>query len=211
MKLGGIALAWFAYFVLHSVLAATGVKAWIGRHWPRVMPAYRLAFNLLAVLTLLPVLWLVYGTAGEWLWRWQGAWAWLANGLALAAMLGFLATGRSYDMAEFLGLRQLHKPVSDDAETFSVSLIHRFVRHPWYCIGLVLIWSRDMNGPLLVSALMITAYLVIGSKLEEGKLIASIGEPYRRYMAQVPGLIPLPWKHLTAAQAAALTQHPAQD
>jgi protein-S-isoprenylcysteine O-methyltransferase Ste14 len=207
MKLAGIALAWLAYFVMHSVLAASGVKAWIGTRWPRAMPGYRLAFNILATVTLLPVLWLVHGTESDWLWLWQwrGAWAWLANGLALAAVLGFFATGRSYDMGEFLGLRQLRTQDNNDPESFRLSFIHRFVRHPWYCIGLVLIWSRDMNGPLLVSATMITAYLVVGSKLEEGKLVASYGETYRRYMTQVPGLIPLPWKFLTATEAAALT------
>lgn len=204
MKLFGIALAWFGYFALHSVLAASRVKAWIAGRWPQAMPGYRLAFNFLATVTLLPVLWLIYATESDWLWQWRGAWGWLANGIALAAVVGFLATGRSYDMGEFLGLRQLRTQGKDDPETFRVSFIHRFVRHPWYCIGLMLLWSRDMNGPLLVSALMITAYLVVGSKLEEGKLIASYGETYRSYMAKVPGLMPLPWKFLTAAEAAAL-------
>lgn len=208
MKLAGIALAWLAYFALHSMLAASEVKAWTAGRWPQAMPGYRLAFNVLATVTLLPVLWLVYGTESDWLWQWRGAWGWLANVLALAAVLGFLATGRSYDMGEFLGLRQLRTGGNDDPEIFRVSFIHRFVRHPWYCIGLVLIWSRDMNGPLLVSALMITAYLVVGSKLEEGKLIASHGETYRRYMAKVPGLVPLPWKFLTATEADALLKDP---
>lgn len=204
MQLAAIALVWLAYFVLHSMLAASGCKAWVAGRWPQVMPGYRLAFNVLAMVTLLPVLWLVYATESDWLWQWRGAWGWLANGVALAAGVGFLATGRSYDMGEFIGLRQLRSQGKDAPESFRVSFAHRFVRHPWYSIGLVLLWSRDMNGPLLVSALMITAYLVVGSKLEEGKLIASYGETYRSYMAQVPGLVPLPWKFLTATQAAAL-------
>ncbi|MCM2288781.1 MAG: hypothetical protein NDI67_07115 [Sulfuritalea sp.] len=205
MQLAAIALVWLAYFALHSMLAASFVKAWVAGRWPQAMPGYRLAFNVLATVTLLPVLWLVYATESDWLWQWRGAWGWLANGVALAAVAGFLATGRSYDMGEFIGLRQLLSQGKDQPEGFRVSFAHRFVRHPWYCIGLLLLWSRDMNGPLLVSALMITAYLVVGSRLEEGKLIASYGETYRRYMAQVPGLIPLPWKFLTATQAAALT------
>lgn len=205
MRLAAIALAWFGYFVLHSLLAASGVKAWVGGRWPRFMPAYRIVFNVMATLTLIPVLWLVYGVGSDWVWQWRGAWVWLANGLALAAILCLFVSGRSYDMGEFLGLRQLGGLDEDQAGSFTVSTLHRFVRHPWYCIGLVLIWTRDMNGPLLVSATMITAYLVVGSKLEEGKLIASYGETYRRYMTQVPGLIPLPWKFLTATEAAALT------
>jgi protein-S-isoprenylcysteine O-methyltransferase Ste14 len=172
------------------------------------MPAYRIAFNLVATLSLVPVLWLVYGADSDWLWQWRGVGAWLSNGVALMAILSLLVSGASYDMGEFLGLRQLGARGSDQLESFTVSTLHRFVRHPWYCIGLVLIWTRDMNGPLLVSALMITAYFVVGSKLEEDKLLASYGETYRRYMAKVPGLIPLPWKYLTAAEAAALMQRP---
>jgi len=209
LRLAAIALAWLAYFALHSVLAATAVKAWVARRWPQFMPGYRIMFNFVSMVTLIPVLWLVYGVAGDWLWQWQGIRAWLANGLALTAILGLAAAGTDYDMGEFVGLRQLVRRDADHAERFRVSRLHRFVRHPWYCVGLVLIWTRDMNGPLLVSALMITAYFVIGSKLEEDKLLESYGETYRRYMTKVPGLIPLPWKYLTAAEAAELMQRPA--
>ncbi|MCK9389874.1 MAG: hypothetical protein M0Q22_15975 [Sulfuritalea sp.] len=208
MRLSAIALAWLGYFLLHSVLAASSVKAWVAGRWPQFMRGYRILFNVLATLTLIPVLWLVYGVESNWLWQWRGAWAWLTNGIALTAILCLLVSGRSYDMGEFFGLRQLMAQCDDQPESFTLSTLHRFVRHPWYCIGLILIWTRDMNGPLLVSALMITAYFVIGSKLEEGKLIASYGENYRRYMAKVPGLIPLPWKYLTAGEAAALMQRP---
>lgn len=204
MRLAEISLAWLGYFLLHSLLAASGVKAWMARRWPRLMPGYRMVYNATAVVFLLPVLWLVYGAPSPWLWQWMGAWAWVANGAALTAVLGFLATARAYDMGEFLGLRQLEERTGDVTQTFSVSTFHRFVRHPWYSISLVLIWTRDMNGPLLISALAITAYLVIGSRLEEKKLIESYGDTYRRYMAAVPGLIPLPWKTLSVEEAAAL-------
>lgn len=203
-----IALAWTAYAGLHSLLASLAVKSWVGRRWPQLMPAYRLIFNGIGLLALLPVLWLVYGTPGDWLWRWQGAWSWLANGLALAAILGFAISSRGYDMAEFLGLRQLREHQPDDRQQFSLSTIHRYVRHPWYCFGLLLIWTRDMNGPLLVSAIAITLYFVVGSKLEEAKLVARYGDTYRQYLKRVPGLIPLPWKFLRAADAAALMQDP---
>lgn len=208
MKLIAIALVWSAYFALHSLLSATAIKAWVARHWPRLMPGYRAAFNVIAAVALLPVLWLVYGAGGEWLWQWRGVWAWLANGVALVAILCFYLSTRAYDMGEFLGLRQLKEHSQDDRQTFTLSVFHRYVRHPWYCFGLVLMWTRDMNAPLLVSVLAITVYFFIGSKLEERKLVAHYGETYRRYMAKVPGLIPLPWKHLTVAEAEALMQAP---
>ena len=208
MRLAEILLAWLGYFALHSLLAASSVKAWTGRHWPEFMRSYRVVFNLVATVTLLPVLWLVHDTDGSWLWQWRGAWAWVANGVALAAILCFFASSRSYDMGEFLGIRQWRDHGSDAAQTFTVSFLHRFVRHPWYSISLALIWTRDMNQPLLVSCLAITAYFVIGSRLEESKLMASYGERYRKYMAAVPGLIPLPWKYLSATEATSLMNSP---
>lgn len=208
IRLIEIALAWSGYFALHSVLAANTTKAWVARRWPRAAPGYRAAFNLIALVALLPVLWLVYAAGGAWLWRWHGALAWLMNGLALAALLAFAASTRAYDMGEFLGLRQLKTPAAEDAQTFSLSFFHRYVRHPWYCFGLVLLWAHDMNAPLLVSAVAISLYLVIGSRLEERKLVALYGQQYRDYMNKVPGLVPLPWKHLSAAEAKALVHQP---
>ena len=208
MNLSAIALAWLAYFALHSFLAASITKTWIGQRWPQFMPSYRATFNIVSIVTLFPVLWLVYGVGGDWLWQWTGIWAWLMNSMALLALLCFFASTRSYDMDEFLGLRQIRERGDVDLQDFTISVFHRFVRHPWYSFSLVLIWTRDMNGPLLVSALAITIYFVVGSKLEERKLIARYGEKYRQYMATVPGLVPLPWKYLTATEAAALSKHP---
>lgn len=208
MELVVLSLAWLAYAALHSLLAALSFKARIAARWPRCMPWYRLAYNAVAVVTALPLVWLTYATPGDWLWRWSGIGFWLANSLALAACVGFLVSARYYDMDEFLGLRQVRERTAlpDRPGGFSLSPFHRYVRHPWYCFGLVLVWTRDMNPALLLSALAITLYFVLGSRLEERKLIALHGEVYRRYMARVPGLLPLPWKFLSRAEAAALSR-----
>lgn len=203
-----LAFCWLGYFALHSVLASLAVKRRVAAASPQLMPYYRLTFNILASLLILPILWLTYSDPGPLLWRWQGAAAWLANGLALAAIAGFLLSLKTYDMQEFLGLRQLQLNVSnvEDQEHFHLSPLHRYVRHPWYFFGLVLLWTRDMNATTLLSGVFITLYLIIGSRMEEQKLLVYHGDIYRRYMARVPGLIPLPWKYLTAAQANALSK-----
>jgi protein-S-isoprenylcysteine O-methyltransferase Ste14 len=207
MELLPLALAWCAYAALHSLLASFVVKRGVAARWPGLMPGYRLAYNLIAAVTALPLVWLIYATPGGWLWRWTGAWAWLADGLALVAVGVLLLSSRHYDMDEFLGLRQIRDGAAqpDRPGGFSLSPFHRYVRHPWYCCGLVLVWTRDMNPALLLSALAITVYFVIGSRLEERKLIALHGDVYRRYMARVPGLLPLPWKYLRRAEARELT------
>lgn len=201
-----LSVCWIGYFTLHSTLASLAAKRRVAAAWPKLMPYYRVTFNLLALLLILPILWLTYRDPGPLLWRWQGAAAWLANGLALAALFGFWLSLKSYDMQEFLGLRQLrfHVRRVEDQEHFHLSSFHRYVRHPWYFFGLVLVWTRDMNATTLLSGVFITLYFVIGSRLEEKKLLVYHGDTYRRYMARVPGLIPLPWKFLTAEEAETL-------
>jgi protein-S-isoprenylcysteine O-methyltransferase Ste14 len=197
---------WIGYFALHSALASLAAKRWVAAAYPYLMPYYRLTFNALAMLLLLPILWLTYHASQPMLWRWQGIYAWLANGLALAAIFGFWSTLKSYDMQEFLGLRQLkfHIRKIEDQEHFHLSRFHRYVRHPWYFFGLVIVWTRDMSAPMLLSSVIITGYFIVGSRLEEKKLLVYHGDTYRRYMARVPSLIPLPWKSLTAEEAEAL-------
>lgn len=203
-----LALGWLAYAALHSLLAALPVKAAVTRRWPGFAPYYRLAYNLIALVLVLPLAWAAYAIPGDWLWRWTGPWAWLANGLALAALAGFWFSSDTYDMGEFLGLKPLRERRADAAEHdgFRISPLHRNVRHPWYALGLLLIWTRDMNAPLLISAVAVTLYFVLGSRLEEKKLEAHFGAAYREYKKKVPGLLPLPWKRLSAAEAAALMQ-----
>ena len=89
---------WIGYFALHSALASLAVKRRVAAAWPNLMPYYRLTFNILASLLLLPILWLTYHDSEPMLWRWQGSAAWLANGLALAAIFGFWLSLKSYDM-----------------------------------------------------------------------------------------------------------------
>jgi protein-S-isoprenylcysteine O-methyltransferase Ste14 len=204
--------AWLAYFALHSWLASLALKTWVAGRWPALMPVYRIAFNLIAGLGLAPILWLLYSDPGPMLWGWSGNFAYLADGLALAALAGFLLTLRDYDGSEFLGIRQWRNRTRSvqDQEGFHLSPMHRYVRHPWYFFSLVLIWTRDMSLSMLLSALLMTAYFIVGSRLEERKLVAYHGARYRRYMAQVAGLLPLPWKYLGPEAARALLEDDAE-
>ncbi len=65
-----LAICWIAYFALHSALASLTVKRKVATAWPGLMPWYRLGFNLLASLLILPILWLSYLDPGPSLWRW---------------------------------------------------------------------------------------------------------------------------------------------
>jgi protein-S-isoprenylcysteine O-methyltransferase Ste14 len=206
-RLCALVLSWLVYFGLHSALASLGLKRWVARAHPGWMRGYRLFFNGAALALLFPPLVLTYADRGPWLWEWTGVGWWVTNALAAGAALAFLWSLRWYDGLEFLGVRQWHGRVrtAEDQERFHLSPLHRFVRHPWYSLGLVLVWTRDMDPAFLTTALMISLYFVWGSRLEERKLVVYHGAAYRRYRRLVPSLIPLPWRYLTREQARALT------
>jgi protein-S-isoprenylcysteine O-methyltransferase Ste14 len=198
-----LAASWAVYGLIHSALACPAGKAWFQAHFARQFRAYRLLFNGLAVLLLAPPLWLLFSYPGETLWHWPTAIGWVADAAALAAAGGFLWSMKIYDSSAFLGLKQLRQtsPELELPAPLRLSWAHRFVRHPWYFFGLVIIWTREMNAALLVSAVVLTLYTVIGSRREEQDLVSSYGAAYREYRKRVPALIPLPWRYLSARQA----------
>jgi protein-S-isoprenylcysteine O-methyltransferase Ste14 len=198
-----LAIAWMFYGFLHSLLASHACKTAFRHRFPDAFRFYRLGYNLLAVLLLLPPLWLLFAYQGEPLWRWPPLLRWAADFAALAAIAGFLWTTRSYDTGEFLGFRQVseNRPAVDEQQPMSLSVAHRFVRHPWYFFFFFLVWTREMNAALLLSALILTLYVLIGSRQEEKKLLACYGTQYRSYQAAVPGLIPRPWRYLSKRKA----------
>ncbi len=193
-----ILVYWAVYFALHSALASSRAKTMVHARCPGF--PYRLAYNILAVILLLPAAWLLRGHPWPVLWEFDGNLkyvSWLLQGLAMA---GFLFSLRYYDMRAFLGLK------TESETRFTISPFHRFVRHPWYCFALVLIWSSDMNSGRLATSIMATLYLFLGSWHEENMLIERFGERYAEYRNRVPGLIPLPWKYLSRRDAATLVK-----
>lgn len=192
-------ILWGVYFFLHSLLATPAVKAAFARRWPARAARYPFYYSLLAVVLLLPVASLVSAVPGPVLWRWSGILGWLPNTLAVLALVAAWYAGRGYNLGRYLGVRD-----AAGNDTLFLGLLQRHVRHPWYALGLLVLWTRNMDLGTLVSALAITAYVVIGSRREERKLLATYGQAYRDYMARVPALLPRPGHSLTGAEAAHL-------
>jgi len=201
-----LTIIWIGYFVIHSILASLKIKGWVCEHKPAFMPAYRLTFNIIAVTLLAVPAWVLYTGHKTMIWQFDGIALWIMNGIALTAVIGFLISMRYYDGQEFLGLRQLREQEKriEDQENLQISPLHRYVRHPWYTFALMLIWTRPMDSLMFISATFMTLYFFLGSRLEEEKLKSYYGEVYINYIRKVPGLIPLPWKHLNETEANAL-------
>lgn len=187
---------WIGYFTLHSYLASSECKTRVAQRWPRWHARYRLVYNGIALFLLVPVLALVHAVPGPVLWDRPVIIDWIGNGLAIAALVLAWRSRSAYDMRALIGL--------DDAprrESFGISWLHRYVRHPWYACGLVILWTRPLDVAMVITAAVATAYLIIGSHLEEAKLLAAYGDAYARYRDRVPGLWPMPGRTLSDAEA----------
>lgn len=195
-------LLWATYFAGHSFLAGESAKSIARRRWPRLFARYRLLYNAVALLTLAPPVLYAKALSGPLLWHWAGPFALVADGLAVLALAGLIVAPTGYDLRRFLGLAGTAAGAGGLAgEGLRLSGVHRFVRHPWYGLALVLIWTRDMDQATALSAVAITAYFIAGSRLEEAKLIATYGDAYRHYRQRVPGLFPWPGRTLDRAAA----------
>jgi protein-S-isoprenylcysteine O-methyltransferase Ste14 len=184
-------LAVVAYGALHSLLASLWAKKLARRSLGCATRGYRLAYNVVALITLLPVLAVPALDPGPELYRLRPPWVALTiagQALALVALaVGLLQT----DPWHFLGLRQLKANESEATPRLVVGGLYRWVRHPLYTAGLAFIWlSPVMTTSLLALNLALTAYIYVGSVFEERRLVAEFGQAYLEYARKVPRLIP---------------------
>jgi methanethiol S-methyltransferase len=160
---------------------------------------YRLFFNAFSTAALVPLL--MYSYSARWktepIITWKGGMVIIQYGfIALGAIL-VLAGARHYSLLRFLGIRQILQGRSGAAMTnsgeFDSSGVLGIVRHPWYVAVFVFLWAQDLNLAGITISIILSAYLVIGTLLEERKLIHEFGDKYRLYQRQVSMFIPLKW------------------
>lgn len=182
------------YGVVHSWLASLQAKALARRAFgPITRRLYRLAYNIFAVVSFLPVLGVLALAPGRTLYAIPWPWALLTLGIqalaGLALLLGVAQTG----LASFLGLAQLVNPEADeDSGRLVVGGLYGWVRHPLYTAGLVILWLAPvMTTGLLIFNLGLTLYLYVGALFEERKLLRQYGQAYAEYRRRTPMFLKL--------------------
>jgi protein-S-isoprenylcysteine O-methyltransferase Ste14 len=190
------ALATALWCVGHSLFITHRWQAFLRRRAPRVRPWERLVYVAWATLSLgVLVLWL-RGLPARPLWDWHGPWQvprWA--GLGAAGLLFWLGA-RGYDGRGFLGLRQIrdHRAgrVPRDPPFRTDGILGR-VRHPWYTgTLLVLVCGLPFSDVNLAWRGVFVLYTLVGTELEERKLLAELGATYGDYRRRVPRFLPRP-------------------
>jgi protein-S-isoprenylcysteine O-methyltransferase Ste14 len=179
------------YFILfaivHSLLADSRTKSIVRRFSPGAGRWYRLAFVLLAVVMVLPFLYLLL-QADEILYAVPWPWRWLMIAIQLAGAIGLLEATRQTGVYGFLGLDQLS---SKDTADLVTEGFYCHVRNPQFLFAMIFLWLfPTMTASLLTFNLLATLYFYLGARHEEITLQEQFKEKYRSYREAVPMFLP---------------------
>jgi protein-S-isoprenylcysteine O-methyltransferase Ste14 len=191
---------WCLWCILHSGMIALRVSDYLKASLGNRYRYYRLVFNGVSIVTLIPLLIYSRRIDAPVLYEWNGPLLWLKFMLLAVAIGLFVMGALKYDMLSFAGIRQLRSgnrhAVMSETGAIDTSGIMGLIRHPWYLGALFFIWSDDtaITVSSLIVDLLLTIYIVCGTLLEERKLVVELGDAYRHYQKQVPMLIPTRWR-----------------
>lgn len=184
-----LSLAVFA--AVHSLMASLPFKRFLMRViGPSADRLFMPLFSLIAVLTLLPLMYLLYKDPGPFIYIIPSPWRWvMVGGQLIAAAVAPLAL--LHAPHRFRIRAQLSAPQSPEAGHLNIRGIYQWVRDPFLLSGLVMIWLTPfMTVNLLIIYLLATIYLYLGSLHWETRLVAQFGDEYREYKKQVRRIIP---------------------
>ena len=188
---------WTVYFTLHSLLATTWLKSAVARHYPKVARFYRLGYNQVSVWGFLLIVRYQTQLPENLLFTPPQPVILLGYGLMGVGLLLAVAALRGYDLAEFAGWAYVRRGASAADGPLHTGGLNRLVRHPLYLgllVGLLGFWLLAPTDARSVFVACNLAYLVVGTRLEERKLLQRFGAAYARYQARVPQLLPLKWQ-----------------
>ena len=176
--------------LVHSLVASHGFKDFLRRTMgDGFMKFYRLLYNVFAVVSIAPVLYLMAVLPNKELYRIPSPWSFLMlAGQGISALLLFVAVLQT-DVFSFVGLRQLVE--EEKPGKLVISGLYRLVRHPLYTFSLAILWfSSSVSLNSFIVYVSLTVYILIGIYFEERKLLRDFGQEYARYKSVTPMLIP---------------------
>lgn len=187
------ALLCLAFFTQHSGMIRRGAKHRLEK---RIPSAYLPALYSIASGVALLALVLAWQPTTSFLFRLPGPARWLSGSIALLAVAGFawgVRSLRGFDVFGTLPLKAAWRGTTAPSSVFVARGPYRYVRHPLYLFMLLLIWSTPrFSTDQLLFNLLWTAWIIVGTTLEERDLLVDFGHTYQQYQASVPMLIPSP-------------------
>lgn len=197
MKYWILALFWIIYCVLHSGLITNTVTLFLKQKFGDKYRYYRIFYNIFAIITLIPVVIYTYSIRQSPFFHWEGYLLPIRYVLLATGLLILYDGSRHYDMLTFLGVKQIGEKVTHNLINTSGKIdstgILGMIRHPFYSASILILWINNLDVSILIVNLILSLYLIIGTFLEERKLIREFGDEYSDYQKRVSMLFPIKW------------------
>lgn len=185
------------FFLQHSGMVRRSFKERLARFIP---PLYHGAIYAIGSGIALAIVAVFWQRTETFFWSLEGA---LHVGSVICTILAFALFGwgvfalHSFDILGVGPIRARLRGTPHQPGPFVVRGPYRWVRHPLYSAILVLFWVNPaMTSDRLLFNVLWTAWIVLGTVLEERDLVREFGDVYRRYKRKVPMLVP--WRRPAA-------------
>ena len=187
------ALLCLVFFVQHSTMIRKGFR---NRMAAIVPHHYTGALFTAASSAALLILVLFWQNADQTIISLKGESRWVVHGVFFISLIGMIWGVRALRSFDMFGNQAILARIRASNEVSMPLIIrgpYRWTRHPLYFFILVMIWSSpDVTTDRLLFNGLFTAWIVLGTRLEERDLVAEFGKTYLHYQNKVPMLIP--WK-----------------
>lgn len=196
MKYLLIAFLWAAYCALHSFLISVSFTKLVARFLKQYFAFYRLFYVLISLALLIPLINYSSHFDNAFMFAYPAALSIVRHLLITISLLMFFwAFFFDYDFLSFFGIRQAldFKKIRNinPPDKIKKTGLLGIIRHPMYTALIIYLWCQTFRLTDIVVNAVLTIYIIIGTYLEEKKLVLEFGDTYIRYQHEVPMLIPL--------------------
>jgi len=190
-----VAILWIGYCALHSYLISIGFTNLMTRLLKNYYAFYRLFYILISLVLLIPLINFTSQSDTRIIITYEYPLSIVRYILMWGALLMFFwAFFFNYDSLSFFGIRQMLNfgkiKEKKSSEKIRKNGLLGIMRHPMYFALIIYLWCQTFRVVDIVVNIVLTIYVIIGTKLEEKKLILEFGDAYVKYQQEVPMLIP---------------------
>ena len=189
-----LAVLWITFCAMHSALISTTFNNILKQKTGDAYRFHRLFYNIFSIVTLIPVALYTLSIKQQPFFVWDGYLLPLKYILQACGILFFILGGQRYSFSQFAGIRQIRKGIDHNLINKTGKLSSKgilgAVRHPFYAGLFPLIWAKDLDISFFIVNIILSIYLIIGTLLEERKLVLEFGDAYSEYQKKVSMLFP---------------------
>jgi methanethiol S-methyltransferase len=186
---------WAGYCFLHSFLISMRFTNFLTRVLKNYYAFYRLFYVLISLVLLIWIINIPTQLNDVIVITNVPPWNIIRQVLTWGSLLMFFwAFFFNYDSLSFFGIRQIldfgKVKQTNRSEEIKKNGLLALTRHPMYLALIIFLLCQTVTmADILVNAILII-YVIIGTVLEEKKLVFEFGDAYRKYQQEVPMLIP---------------------